>query len=160
MADSQAQPLMAARPWDPLGRLRSPRCGGTAVGRYCARDTRFGAIAYFRFQTAAFNVTLAWLASPVQSPSCHMIPTQGCAFVARQWCTGSDSMLFIRARYSLPGGGGLGPDFGGSRPVLGSHLGTRMPVGRFVTAAHLHRLGFAPFFFLPVQASSEPTRTA
>ena len=45
--------------------------------------------------------------------------------VARQWCTGSDVILFIRARYSLPGGGGLGPDFGGSRPVLGSHLGCR-----------------------------------
>ena len=74
--------------------------------------------------------------------------------VAREWRTGSDSILLIRARYSLPGGGGLGPDFGGSRPVLGSHLpevpGTRMPLRRFVTAAHLHRLGFAPFFFLPV----------
>ena len=70
--------------------------------------------------------------------------------LARQWCMGSDLILFIRARYSLPGGGGLGPDFGGSRPVLGSHLGTRMSVRHFVTAAHLHRLGFAPFFFLSV----------
>ena len=70
--------------------------------------------------------------------------------VARPWCTGSDSILFIRARYSQPGGGGLGPDFGGSRPVLGSHLGTRMSLRHFVTAAHLHRLGFAPFFFLSV----------
>ena len=70
--------------------------------------------------------------------------------VARPWCTGSDSILFIRARYSQPGGGGLGPDFGGSRPVLGSHLGTRMSLRQFVTAAHLHRLGFAPFFFLSV----------
>ena len=70
--------------------------------------------------------------------------------VARQWCMGSDLILFIRARYSLSGGGGLGPDFGGSRPVLRSHLGTRMPLRRFLTAAHLHLLGFAPFFFLPV----------
>ena len=76
--------------------------------------------------------------------------------VARQWCMGSDLILFIRARYSLPGGGGLGPDFGGSRPVLRSTHRHRnrmpgiMPLRQFVTAAHLHRLGFAPFFFLPV----------
>ena len=76
--------------------------------------------------------------------------------VARPWCTGSDLILFIRALYSLPGGGGLGPDFGGSRPVLVGHtsevalVGTRMPLRQFVTAAHLHRLGFAPFFFLSV----------
>ena len=79
---------------------------------------------------------------------------------ARPWCTGSALILFIRARCSLPGGGGLGPDFGGSRPVVRLQLRNSQPLGRFVTAAHLHRLGFAPFFFLPVQASSEPTRTA
>ena len=72
--------------------------------------------------------------------------------VAREWCTGSASILFIRARCSLPGGGGLGPDFGGSGPVLRLQLRNSQPLGRFVTAAHLHRLGFAPFFFLPVQA--------
>ena len=72
--------------------------------------------------------------------------------VAREWRTGSASILFIRARCSLPGGGGLGPDFGGSGPVLRLQLRNSQPLGRFVTAAHLHRLGFAPFFFLPVQA--------
>ena len=80
----------------------------------------------------------------------HNIYMSNIVSVARQWCTDSASILFIRARCSLPGGGGLGPDFGGSRPVLRLQLRNSQPLGRFVTAAHLHRLGFAPFFFLPL----------
>ena len=44
--------------------------------------------------------------------------------VARQWCMGSDLILFIRARYSQPGGGGARPGLWRlPRPVLRSHLG-------------------------------------
>ena len=62
-------------------------------------------------------------------------------------------LLFLKPRDSLPDGGGLDTDLGGSAPApspVWSISGTRMPLRQFGTAAHLHWLGFAPFFFLPV----------
>ena len=37
--------------------------------------------------------------------------------MARQWPTGSALLLFLKPRDSLPNGGGVDTDLGGSRPV-------------------------------------------
>ena len=70
---------------------------------------------------------------------------------ASWWKENREREFLKGTRYGTPNGQCPTHRRNSPEPKLGTfYLGTRMPVGRFVTAAHLHRLGFAPFFFLPV----------